>query len=294
MASREALERGFSGGGEERELSRVAVEAYLFLYPLVNMDVFRRQSTNIESGQWPPFGPMNTINHLRAFPPGDMKVVARPNFDTLYSNVWLDLTAEPVVVSAPDTGGRLYLLPMLDMWTDAFAVPGSRSSGTAAGHFGVVPPGWHGVLSPDVTRIDAPTPYVWIFGRTQTNGPADYEAVHSVQDGYRVTPLSEWGQEPEPVTVTIDPTVDMTTPIKEQVDQMTGATYFHYASELLALHRPHLTDWSIVARMKSIGIEPGRRLDIEVSIKRPGRRWSKPRPQGSRRCRRSCRRSPTS
>ena len=243
---------------------QIAMEAYTFLYPLVNMDVFRRQMTNIEPGQRPGFGPMNTINHMRAFPPGDLKVVARPNFDTLYSSVWLDLIAEPVIVSAPDSGGRLYLLPMLDMWTDAFAVPGSRSSGTEAGHFGVVPPRWHGELPPGVTRIEAPTAYVWIFARTQTNGPADYEAAHQVQDGYLITPLSRWGREPEPVEVTIDPTVDMTTPIKEQVDRMPAATYFNYAAELMRLHRPHLTDWSMVARMRRIGIEPGQSFDIEA------------------------------
>jgi hypothetical protein len=242
--------------------SQVAVEAYIFLYPLVNMDVFRRQLTNIEPGRRPGFGPMNTINHMRAFPPGDLKVVARPNFDTLYSSVWLDLTAGPVIVSAPDTRGRLYLLPMLDMWTDAFAVPGSRASGTEAGHFGVVPPGWEATLPSGVTRIDAPTRYVWIFARTQTNGPSDYEAVHQVQDGYLVTPLSRWGRDPERVTITIDPTVDMTTPIKDQVDQMSAATFFTYAAELMGQHPPHLTDWSMVARMKRIGIEPGMNFDL--------------------------------
>src|SRR3954465_14005159 len=107
MARGNTPEQGVVGGAAERDLSRIAVEAYVFLYPLVNMDVFRRQATNIESGQRPAFGPMNMFNHMRAYPPGDMKVVARPNFDTLYSSVWLDLTAGPVVVSAPDTHGRL-------------------------------------------------------------------------------------------------------------------------------------------------------------------------------------------
>jgi hypothetical protein len=260
----DAPERGVSGADGARELTEIAVEAYVFLYPLVNMDVFRRQATNIESGQRPAFGPMNMFNHMRAYPPGDMKVVARPNFDTLYSSVWLDLTAGPVVVSAPDTHGRLFLLQMMDMWTDAFGVPGSGSRGTAAGHFGAVPPGWQGELPPGVERVDAPTPYVWIFGRTQTNGPADYEAVNQVQDGYVVTPLSQWGRDPESVEVTIDPTVDMTTPVKAQVDAMPAATYFRYAAELMALHRPHLSDWSVVARMRRLGIEAGRHVQFDA------------------------------
>jgi hypothetical protein len=87
------------------------------------------------------------------------------------------LTKEPVVVSVPDTGGRFYLLPMLDMWSDVFASPGWRTTGTQAGNFLVTPKGWTGMVPAGMTQIEAPTPYVWIIGRTKTDGPPDYDAV---------------------------------------------------------------------------------------------------------------------
>jgi hypothetical protein len=202
-----------------------------------------------------------------------MKTVVRPNFDTLYSIAWLDLTKEPTIVSAPDTGGRYYLLPMLDMWTDVFASPGWRTTGTKAGNFIIVPLGWRPDLRDrlieefrlpkDTQRIDAPTPYVWIIGRTKTDGPRDYDAVHKIQEGFKVTPLSRWGKAPEPVQVKIDPSVDMKTPPKIQVDTMPAGTYFAYAAELLKLHPPHATDQPIIAMMKRIGIEPGKSFDMD-------------------------------
>jgi hypothetical protein len=227
------------------------------------MDVTRKQFTNIESGKMLGRGPMNTFSQMRTFPPADFREVVRPNFDTLYSTGWLDLTAEPMIVSAPDTAGRFYLLPMLDMWTDVFASPGKRTTGTKAAHFAIVPPGWTGNLPQEVERIDAPTPHVWIIGRTQTNGQKDYDAVHKVQDGYTITPLSRWGKEPQPVTVKIDPTVDMKTPPLEQVNGMLAAKYFSYAAELMKTNPPHITDQPIVARMKLLGIEVGKKFDFE-------------------------------
>jgi hypothetical protein len=89
---------------------------------------------------------MNAFVNVPAYPPADFKGVVRSNFDTLYSIAWLDLTKEPLVVSAPDTAGRYYLLPMLDMWTDVFASPGWRTTGTEAGNFLITLPGWSGTV----------------------------------------------------------------------------------------------------------------------------------------------------
>ncbi len=240
----------------------IAVDAYVYFYPLVTMDVTRLQSTNVEPGKEFGKGPMNMFVNVPAYPPADLKVVVRVNFDTLYSIAWLDLTKEPLVISAPDTAGRYYLLPMIDMWTDVFASPGWRTTGTKAGNFLVTPPGWTGTVPDGFSQIAAPTPYLWIIGRTKTDGEADYDAVHKIQAGYKVTPLSQWGKTLIPVPVKIDSSVDMKTPPKVQVDTMPAAKYFAYAAELLKLHPPHGTDQPIIAQMKQIGIEAGKSFDF--------------------------------
>jgi hypothetical protein len=246
----------------EQDVYDIGVEAYIYLYPLVLMDVTRRQSVNVEAGKAIGRGPMNAFTQVRAFPPAGFRDVVRPNFDTLYSVAWLDLSKEPMVVAAPDTQDRYYMLPMLDMWTDVFACPGKRTTGTRAGRFAVVPPGWQGRLPDDIQRIDAPTPYVWIIGRTQTNGAKDYDAVHQVQDGYTITPLSQLGKPAQPAVARIDPTVDMKTPPMIQVDTMDAARYFAYAAELLKVNPPHVTDEPIIARMRRIGFKPGESFDL--------------------------------
>ena len=248
------------------EAHTIGVEAYLYLYPLVTMDLTRKQLTNVEHDTGGYSGPMNTFANVAEYPTADSKAVVRPNFDTLYSSAWIDLTKEPLIVSVPDTDGRYYLLPMLDMWTDVFASPGWRTTGTQAGDFAIVPPGWQPAgteLPADVQRIDAPTFYVWIIGRTKTDGPKDYDAVHKIQDGFKVTPLSGWGEPLAPVAAEVDPSIDMKTPPKIQVDRMAAGEYFAYAAEILKLQPPHITDQPILARMARIGIEPGKSFDLD-------------------------------
>ena len=188
----------------------------------------------------PGRGPMNMFNNVPTYPPADDRGVVRPNFDTLYSIAYLDMTKEPVVVSVPDTDGRYYLLPMLDMWSDVFASPGWRTTGTQAGNFLVTPPGWRPDLRErfidefklprDTQRIDAPTPYVWVIGRTKTDGPADYDAVRKIQAGFKVTLLSEWGKPPKPAEVKIDPSIDMKTPPED-------SSRYHARRQVLRLRR---------------------------------------------------------
>ena len=202
------------------------------------MEITRRQATNVAPDTMPGRGPMNEFSHIRAFPAADFKMVVRPNFDTLYSSGWLDLRDGPVVVTAPDTDGRYYMLPMLDMWTDVFASPGKRTSGTRASRWAVVAPGWEGPLPEGAERIDAPTPYVWVIGRTQTNGPQDYEAVRRVQDGFTMHPTSSAPSGRS--SVEIDPSVDMVTPPLDQVNaSCRGVELLRARGATVRLHPPH-------------------------------------------------------
>jgi hypothetical protein len=238
----------------------IARDAYVYAYPIVTMDASMRQSTNVPDAKSVALrAPINQFAHARTYPRAEDRDVVRYNFDTLYSPVWLDLAREPFILSVPDTEGRYYLLPMLDMWTDVFSVVGSRTTGTKAGNFALVAPGWNGTLPEATTKIVAPTPTIWILGRTQTNGPADYQNVHKVQDGYKLTPLSQWGKNYTPPTsMPTDPTVDNKTPPLVQVNKMDGVTVLGRLAELMAKHPPHANDYPILFRMRQIGFEPGR------------------------------------
>src|SRR5262245_13902181 len=223
------------------DLRTLSYEAYIYLYPLVTMGVTQRQATNVPAGERPGFGPPNQFHHIRAFPPADFRAVVRPNFDTLYSSAWLDLTHGPVRMHVPDSGDRFYMLPMLDMWTDVFANPGKRSTGTGAQEYVIVPPGSSEPAVRGATTIEAPTPHVWVIGRTQPNGPSDYEAVNRFQDGLEITGSGEH---------VVDPNADTTTEPLRLVNGMSALDFFAYAAELLRTNAPHATDFDQLERMK--------------------------------------------
>ena len=237
------------------DLRTLAKEAYVYLYPLATMEATRRQMVNADPAKKPPMGPPNAFHHIRSFPDAEFRAVVRPNFDTLYSSAWIDLSQGPVRIQAPDTQDRYYMLPMLDMWSDVFANPGKRTTGTGPLDVVLVGPGGGDAAPAGATVIAAPTPWVWVIGRTQTNGPADYDAVAAVQDGFVATPL---GDAP---AFAPDPDADTETEPLRLVNAMSGAEYFAFAAEPLAVNPPHATDFSVLARIATLGIVPGEEFD---------------------------------
>jgi hypothetical protein len=240
----------------------VAVEGYIYLYPLVLMDLTRRQITNVQKVSLSPLrAPADMFLNIPAFPPAEFRAVVRPNFDTLYSSAFLDLREEPRIVSVPAAEDNYYLLPMYDMWGEVFTSPGSRTTGGEAGDFAIVGPGWSGELPAGVRRYDAPTSWVWIIGRTQAS-VATYDKVRAFQAGLKITSLSVWGGEPAPVTGAVDPSVDDETEPLRQVFAMDAETFFGYASELLCEHPPHPQDYPMLDRLARIGFKVGERFDL--------------------------------
>jgi hypothetical protein len=244
----------------EKEGLEAGVQTVVYGLPLVIMDITMKKSINVARPVG-TFAPANQFAHLREFPNASFKDVVRANVDTLYSSAFLDLAKEPIVLSVPDTHGRYYLLPMLDMWTDIFASPGKRTTGTRPGNFVISGPGWTGTLPAGMQELKSPTNGVWILGRTQTNGPKDYPAVHAIQDGYKLVPLSAFGKPYTPPQGTVDPNVDMKAAPVDTLQKMTSADFFDALAQLLKSNPPPASDAPILAKLATIGVVPGEKFD---------------------------------
>ncbi|MGH8290721.1 MAG: DUF1254 domain-containing protein [Steroidobacteraceae bacterium] len=242
---------------KEEEALEVGVQAVIYGLPLIIMDLTLRTATNVEYPRGAA-APVNQFANMRQFPTAAFKQVVRANVDTLYSSAFLDLSAEPLVLSVRDTHGRYYLLPMFDAWTNVFASPGTRETGNGAGHFAIVGPQWTGTLPSDLPSLKSPSNMVWILGRTQTNGPEDYPSVHTVQDAYTLVPLSMFGKSYTPPRGTVDAAIDMGTPPVEKVRAMTATSYFDTLARLLKANPPPAADAPVIAKLATIGIMPGR------------------------------------
>lgn len=227
------------------DLRSVAREAYIFTVPLVAMESFRRRRMTL--------GPMNDMLHARKLLHFKSRHITAPNNDTLYSNAWLDLRDGPAVIDLPETGDRYISLAVMDMWTNNVAILGTRTTGTEGGRFTIVGP------DAPVAGIDGPvvrstTPICWVLARILVDGPEDLAAARAVQDPLTLTmppPRNDPGGDPAQGT--------RTAPWPE---------YFAQAADLLALHRPQVTDLATMARIAPLGLtstfDPARFTDREA------------------------------
>jgi len=260
-AKTEADAKAVADAAKEEEAKQIAMEAYVFAYPLVTMEYTRRVSTNVDK----PVGthaPMGQFARLREYPNAKFRDVTAPNADTLYTVAWFDLSKEPWIVSVPDMKDRYFLMPMLDGYTNVFADPGKRTTGTKAQKYAITGPGWKGELPPGVIEYKSGTNMVWLLGRIYCTGtPEDYKAVHAIQDQISAVPLSAYGKPYTPEAGKVDAAIDGKKAVRDQVDALDGAAYFKLVAELMKANPPAAEDAPALAKFAKIGLVPGQDFD---------------------------------
>jgi len=260
-AKAEDAAKAAAAAAKELEARESAIDAYVYAYPLVTMEITRRVMTNVEKPEGSK-APMGQFARLRAYPAVDDHSVTAPNADTLYTLTWIDVGKEPWILSLPDMKDRYFLFPMLDMWTNVFEVPGKRTTGTKAQKYAITGPGWKGELPAGVTEYKSPTALVWLLGRIYSSGtPEDYKAVHALQDQISVVPLSAYGKPYTAPAGKVDAAIDMKAAPRDQVNAMDAAAYFKLAAQLMKDNPPAAADAPMVAKLAKLGIVPGQDFD---------------------------------
>ena len=239
------------------EMKRLAAEVYVFAFPLVVTDVTRQVQTART--------PANTFLHRRAFLDAAAASTPNPNADVLYSQAWLDLAKEPVVLSIPDTRGHYYLIALLDAWTNVAGSFGKRTMGAEKGDLAIVGPRWKGTLPAGVSEVKSPTELAWLFGRLRPSDRNDLAAALKIQDQIRLVPLSQFGKRggkaAAPAAAPAAPADTKTEP-RDQVTAMDAAAYFTRVAMLLPANPPAKEDAPMVDKMKKLGIVAGKPFDV--------------------------------
>jgi hypothetical protein len=256
-----------SSTGAPSELSTddakaIAMDAYIYGYPLVTVEMTRRVMTNVDKVE-APRAPMGQLMRMREYPNAAFRDVTAPNADTLYTNGFIDVSDEPWVLSLPQAHDRYYLFPMLSGWTDVFEVPGKRTTGTGPQTYAITGPNWQGTLPSGVKEYKSPTSIVWLLGRIYCTGtPEDYSAVHKLQDEISLVPLSSYGKPYTPPAGKVDPSVDMKTPVREQVNNLSVEDYFNLLATLMKDNPPAEADRPLLDTVAKLGIVPGEKFDL--------------------------------
>lgn len=243
----------------DSEVVATAKEAFVYGMPLVLMDITRAKMTD---GNSPDASAVNSFGHKSSFPDATFRDVVRANADTYYSTASINLKAEPLVLSVPNTNGRYYMLPILDAYTNVFTSPGTRTTGNGAHNFLITGPAWNGQVPAGMEQIKSPTDMGWIIGRTQVNSKADGDkVVVPIQKQYKLTPLSAWGKPYTPPAATPDPKGTKQTP-NEILAAMPIDEFFNLVNRLMAENPPPAADAPALEKLAKIGVGPGKKFDL--------------------------------
>lgn len=226
----------------------LGAEAYIFGYPLVITDVTREHSGHT-------VGPPNQLRRVRQFPDAQFKAVVRPNVDTLYTTAFINADQGPWVFEMAANNQRYEVMPFMDAWTNVFAAPGTRTTGTAGGRFFLTGPRWQGQVPEGMTLLRSPTQMVWLIGRIQTNGTADYPLVHSLQDGLTLRRLTDTSAASMPESGA--PSGAAVTPPLQQIQAMGVVDFFARLAALMVHNPPASVDAPMLIKLSRIGVAPG-------------------------------------
>jgi len=237
------------------EARAIAEEAYIFAYPM--LENYKTMYIQAIATSAPTFrAPFNQLKHSTILLGPEFKDVVRPNNDTLYSTVWLDLRAEPLVISVPAIQDRYYSFQLVDMYTYNFAYIGTRTTGTAAGSYLVAGPAWTGDKPEGVNAVfRTEGNFVYSITRTAVSGQEDVPNVLAIQQQYRVQPLSAFLGRSAPAGA---PGGDFPAYDKATAESADFIRYFNYLLGQLAVHP---SEQELIAKFGRIGVGPNRPFD---------------------------------
>ncbi len=240
----------------------IAKKAYIFGISPALVDITFHKLTNTDTPVSGIMAPVNQFTISTEFPNAKFRAVVRPNADTYYTSGMLDLSTEPMILSLPNTHGRYYLMPMLDGYSNVFASPGKRTTGTDAASYLISGPGWSGAVPAGMNEIKAPTNKVWVIGRTQVNSQEDGDkVVVPLEKQYKLIPLSFWGKLYAAPRGTRNPGLSDASP-NEQVKALAIDSFFNYINQLMVINPPKAADAPAMAEFAKIGVAPGAHFDL--------------------------------
>ncbi|MER9401489.1 DUF1254 domain-containing protein [Mesorhizobium sp. M0615] len=238
------------------EARAIAKDAYVYAYAMMeSYQTWRKQAVDkADPGYVGGFGVYR--HYSEPFTP-DNKDIVTPNNDTPYSWAWLDLRAEPYVISVPAVPkDRYYVMQWIDLFTFNFAYTGVRSTGFDAGSYLIAGPNWKGETPAGIKQVfHAETEIVGTLTRTSI-GPDGSAGVKALQARYKLKPLSAFvGQKaPPPAPAIAFPPYDVAT--------ARSHGFIGYLNFLLQFALPpDPSEVELRQRFAKIGIGPGQPWD---------------------------------